>query len=80
MLICLPMALVFPVVASADVRFGSALASSASDPNVNAGGSVIAGNADGLGVAAFPGPTGGGDHIWARVKSAGAADFARRAI
>ncbi len=75
MLICLLMALVFPVVARADVRFGSALASSASDPNVQAGAPVVAGNADGLVVAAFPGPTGGEDHIWARVKPAGAADF-----
>ena len=25
---------------------------------------LVAGNADGLVVAAFPGPTGGEDHIW----------------
>jgi hypothetical protein len=67
--------LVAPASAPADVRFGAALASSASEPGVNAQAPAVAGNAAGVVVAAYPQTAGAVYNTYARVKPAGTAAF-----
>ncbi len=64
-----------PASAPADVRFGSPLASSASDPGIAAQTPAVAGNAAGVVAAAYAQQVGGVNHIFARVKPAGVAAF-----
>jgi hypothetical protein len=64
--------LVVPAASRADVRFAPALTSSASEPGVSTGYSVVAGNAAGVAVSAYTQKVGAVYHAFARVKPAGA--------
>jgi hypothetical protein len=72
--LCLMLAsFTFPAAAGADVRFGSPLASSASDPAQAAQPPAVAGNAAGAVVAAYVQKDAGVDRLHVRVKPPGAA-------
>jgi hypothetical protein len=66
---------VIPAGARADVRFSPALASSASDPGVSSPEGAVAGNAAGVVATAYSQKSGAVNHLYARVKPAGAAAF-----
>lgn len=68
-------ALAAPVAASADVHFGSALASQASAAGVGAQTPTLAGNDAGVVATAYAQKVGAVNHVFARVKAAGTAAF-----
>jgi hypothetical protein len=71
LIVLVVLVLIAPAGARADVRFGPALASTASDPATNATPPALAGNAAGVVAAAYSQD----NHVYARIKPTGTATF-----